>query len=88
LNFFRSTGGESDLTGLREIFSSDKELALLVIKAMICKDPAERPPASAICNYPIFWNSAKILGFFQVCIQNIFYFINFTSGFFPVQFID
>lgn len=57
--------GETNLTALRGISSSDKELALLLIKAMICSNPAGRPPASAICNCPIFWNSIEILSFFQ-----------------------
>ncbi|XP_012058791.1 PREDICTED: serine/threonine-protein kinase/endoribonuclease IRE1 [Atta cephalotes] len=57
--------GESNLTALQEVSSSDRELALLLIKAMLCSNPAGRPPASAICNYPIFWNLAEILGFFQ-----------------------
>ncbi|XP_072763557.1 serine/threonine-protein kinase/endoribonuclease IRE1 [Anoplolepis gracilipes] len=57
--------GEINLTALKEISSSDKELALLLIEAMICRNPTERPPASAICNYPFFWNSAEILSFFQ-----------------------
>ncbi|KYN04749.1 Serine/threonine-protein kinase/endoribonuclease ire-1, partial [Cyphomyrmex costatus] len=56
---------ESNLTALQEMSPSDRELALLLIKAMICSNPADRPPASAICNYPIFWNLAEILGFFQ-----------------------
>lgn len=56
---------ESNLTALQEISSYDRELALLLIKAMICSNPAGRPPASAICNFPIFWNLAEILGFFQ-----------------------
>lgn len=57
--------GESNLTTLEEVSSSDRELALLLITAMICSNPTGRPPASAICNYPIFWNLAEILGFFQ-----------------------
>lgn len=56
---------------LQGISSSDKELALLLIKTMICSNPTGRPPASAICNYPIFWNPAKILSFFQVKYFNI-----------------
>ncbi|XP_011874492.1 PREDICTED: serine/threonine-protein kinase/endoribonuclease IRE1-like [Vollenhovia emeryi] len=57
--------GESNLTSLEKVPPSDRELALLLIKAMICGNPAARPPASAICNYPFFWNLAEILGFFQ-----------------------
>jgi len=64
--FISVIGGESNLTALQEVSSSDRELALLLIKAMLCSNPAGRPPASAICNYPIFWNLAEILGFFQV----------------------
>lgn len=64
-------GGESDLTALQGLSSSDKELALLLIKAMICTDPSDRPSASVICNYPIFWNPSEILSFFQV--HKIFY---------------
>ncbi|KAL0110554.1 hypothetical protein PUN28_013865 [Cardiocondyla obscurior] len=57
---------ESDLTALEQVSSlSDRELALMLIKAMISSNPAARPPASAICNYPIFWNLAEILSFFQ-----------------------
>ncbi|XP_033215389.1 serine/threonine-protein kinase/endoribonuclease IRE1 isoform X2 [Belonocnema kinseyi] len=57
--------GESELTALHGISESDKEIALVLIKAMITGNPTERPPASAIKNYPIFWNSAQILNFFQ-----------------------
>ncbi|XP_012535031.2 serine/threonine-protein kinase/endoribonuclease IRE1 [Monomorium pharaonis] len=56
---------ESNLTALQNVSSSDRELILLLIKAMICSNPTRRPPASAICNYPFFWNLAEILGFFQ-----------------------
>ncbi|XP_077279454.1 serine/threonine-protein kinase/endoribonuclease Ire1 isoform X2 [Temnothorax americanus] len=58
-------GGESTLTALEKMSSSDRELALLLIKAMICSNPAGRPPALAVYTYPIFWTSAEILGFFQ-----------------------
>ncbi|XP_076175051.1 serine/threonine-protein kinase/endoribonuclease Ire1 isoform X2 [Ptiloglossa arizonensis] len=58
--------GESDLAGLHEVISqSNKELALLLIKAMIASDPSERPPVMAVHDHPIFWESARILGFFQ-----------------------
>lgn len=57
--------GETNLTALQGISSNDRELALLLIKTMICRNPAERPPASSICNYPIFWNPGEILSFFQ-----------------------
>lgn len=60
-------GGESDLTGLHHgIPQSDKELALVLIKAMIASDPSERPPVTAVHDHPIFWKASRILGFFQV----------------------
>jgi len=59
-------GDNSDLSALQQLFTNDAELALLLIKAMISNNPTERPSASTICNYPIFWNSSKILNFFQV----------------------
>lgn len=58
--------GESDLSLLNNISGSDKELALVLIKAMIDSDPTNRPPALAIHNHPFFWNSPRILNFFQV----------------------
>ncbi|KAK2585144.1 hypothetical protein KPH14_008650 [Odynerus spinipes] len=57
--------GESNLTALQGISQSDKELALSLIKAMISEDPSERPPALAIYNHPLFWESTQVLGFFQ-----------------------
>ncbi|XP_034936103.1 serine/threonine-protein kinase/endoribonuclease ire-1 [Chelonus insularis] len=57
--------GENDLTAIQDIPDSDKELALILIKAMIDKNPTNRPPAIAIQNYPFFWNSSRILNFFQ-----------------------
>ncbi|KAI4494432.1 hypothetical protein M0802_008924 [Mischocyttarus mexicanus] len=57
--------GESNLTALHEKSESDQELALNLIKAMISENPSERPPASAVYNYPLFWNSTTILSFFQ-----------------------
>lgn len=56
---------ESDLTSLHGISKSDKELALVLIKAMIANDPSERPPAMAIYDHPLFWDFSRILGFFQ-----------------------
>ncbi|XP_025155794.1 serine/threonine-protein kinase/endoribonuclease IRE1 isoform X2 [Harpegnathos saltator] len=57
--------GESNLVALQNISASDRELAVLLIKMMICNNPSDRPPALAIYNYPIFWNSLEILSFFQ-----------------------
>ncbi|XP_016907097.1 serine/threonine-protein kinase/endoribonuclease IRE1 isoform X2 [Apis cerana] len=58
--------GENDLTALHdEISQYDKELALILIKAMIANNPSERPPVMAVHDHPIFWEPAKILGFFQ-----------------------
>ncbi|XP_032689202.1 serine/threonine-protein kinase/endoribonuclease IRE1 isoform X2 [Odontomachus brunneus] len=57
--------GESNLITLQTMSANDRELALLLIKMMICNNPSNRPPALAICNYPIFWSSLKILSFFQ-----------------------
>ncbi|XP_006624186.1 serine/threonine-protein kinase/endoribonuclease IRE1 isoform X1 [Apis dorsata] len=58
--------GENDLTALHdEISQNDKELALILIKAMIANNPSERPPVMAVHDHPIFWEPAKILGFFQ-----------------------
>lgn len=66
--------GESDLSGLQGISESDRELALILIKAMIANSPTDRPPAIAIFQHPIFWNAAQILGFFQVTISKSFEF--------------
>nr|XP_034191794.1 serine/threonine-protein kinase/endoribonuclease IRE1 isoform X2 [Osmia lignaria] len=58
--------GESDLTALHDVISqSDKELALVLIKAMIANNPSERPPVTAVHDHPIFWESVRVLGFFQ-----------------------
>ncbi|XP_053987934.1 serine/threonine-protein kinase/endoribonuclease IRE1 [Hylaeus volcanicus] len=58
--------GEADLTALHEGMSqSNRELALILIKAMIASDPSERPPVMAVHDHPIFWESSRILGFFQ-----------------------
>ncbi|CAK9817696.1 Serine/threonine-protein kinase/endoribonuclease ire-1 [Anthophora quadrimaculata] len=58
--------GESDLTALYDgIPKNDKELALVLIKAMIANNPSERPPVIAVHDHPIFWEPARILGFFQ-----------------------
>ncbi|XP_078035621.1 serine/threonine-protein kinase/endoribonuclease Ire1 isoform X2 [Augochlora pura] len=58
--------GESDLTALcEEISESDRQLALVLIKAMIANDPAERPPVIAVHEHPIFWEPSRILAFFQ-----------------------
>ncbi|KOX79225.1 Serine/threonine-protein kinase/endoribonuclease ire-1 [Melipona quadrifasciata] len=58
--------GESDLSGLCDgISQNDKELALVLIKAMIASNPSERPPVMAVHDYPIFWEPATILAFFQ-----------------------
>lgn len=53
------------MTHLQNMKESDQVSALLLIKAMIASNPAERPPASAVHNYPIFWTPAQILSFFQ-----------------------
>ncbi|XP_066601348.1 serine/threonine-protein kinase/endoribonuclease IRE1-like isoform X2 [Prorops nasuta] len=57
--------GESNLTALNGLSSSEKELALILIKSMISRDPSDRPPASAIYSFPIFWENAHVLSFFQ-----------------------
>ncbi|CAL7941148.1 unnamed protein product [Xylocopa violacea] len=58
--------GESDLTALHDrVSQNDKELALVLIKAMIANNPSERPPVTAVHDHPIFWDSTRILGFFQ-----------------------
>ncbi|KAK0161952.1 hypothetical protein PV327_008347 [Microctonus hyperodae] len=57
--------GESDLSSLQDISDYDKELALILIKAMIDSDPTCRPPAPAIEDFPIFWSTPRILNFFQ-----------------------
>ncbi|XP_017884608.1 serine/threonine-protein kinase/endoribonuclease ire-1 isoform X2 [Ceratina calcarata] len=58
--------GESDLMALHDgISRNDKELALVLIKAMISSNPSERPPVTAVYDHPIFWEPARILGFFQ-----------------------
>ena len=66
------TGGENDLSSLRGISESDKEVALVLIKSMIADNPTERPPASAVHNYPIFWSASQILNFFQVFLNRNF----------------
>uniref|UniRef100_A0A336M6W9 non-specific serine/threonine protein kinase n=1 Tax=Culicoides sonorensis TaxID=179676 RepID=A0A336M6W9_CULSO len=40
-------------------------LAEELIKDMIHRDPARRPPAKAILKHPLFWNEQKILAFLQ-----------------------
>lgn len=58
--------GESDLMALHDgISQNDKELALVLIKAMIASNPSERPPVMAVHDHPIFWEPATILAFFQ-----------------------
>ncbi|KAG7210888.1 hypothetical protein KM043_012369 [Ampulex compressa] len=57
--------GESNLLTLQGISRHDKDLALTLIRAMIAGDPSERPPAMAIYDYPIFWDAAQVLSFFQ-----------------------
>lgn len=67
-------GGESDLMALHDgISQNDKELALVLIKAMIASNPSERPPVMAVHDHPIFWEPATILEFFQVLY--LYYFI-------------
>ncbi|KAJ6643328.1 Serine/threonine-protein kinase/endoribonuclease ire-1 [Pseudolycoriella hygida] len=48
-----------------EKYENSKVLAEELIVSMISKDPARRPPASAIANHPFFWNEEKILSFLQ-----------------------
>ncbi|XP_011300602.1 serine/threonine-protein kinase/endoribonuclease IRE1 [Fopius arisanus] len=57
--------GESDLSFLHDVHDHNKELALVLIRAMIDSDPTSRPPAVAVERFPFFWNSARILNFFQ-----------------------
>ncbi|XP_015122831.1 serine/threonine-protein kinase/endoribonuclease IRE1 [Diachasma alloeum] len=57
--------GESDVSSLQDVHDYDKELALVLIRAMIDSDPTSRPPALAVERFPFFWNSARILNFFQ-----------------------
>lgn len=57
--------GESNLLGLQTLSDSDRQLALTLIQAMIADDPTKRPPASAVHDYPIFWESVEILEFLQ-----------------------
>lgn len=61
-----NSGGESNLLAFHGISMSDRELALVLIQAMIASQPGNRPPATAVQQHPIFWNAAQILGFFQV----------------------
>ncbi|KAL7301231.1 hypothetical protein TKK_0006195 [Trichogramma kaykai] len=58
-------GHEMDLSELKNIPEYDKNMGLLLIKAMIDDDPVYRPPARAIEDHPIFWDAAQILTFFQ-----------------------
>ncbi|XP_012271622.1 serine/threonine-protein kinase/endoribonuclease IRE1 isoform X2 [Orussus abietinus] len=57
--------GENDLSTLQDVSASDKELARVLIKAMISANPSDRPPATAICSYPMFWDAGQVLNFFQ-----------------------
>lgn len=57
--------GDSDLSFLQDVHDHDKDLALVLIKAMIDSNPTSRPPALAVENFPFFWNSARVLNFFQ-----------------------
>lgn len=57
--------GKYDLTDLKEpdwLSNIQKTL----ISAMISSTPELRPSCEAILEHPIFWNSDKILNFFQV----------------------
>ncbi|XP_058791502.1 serine/threonine-protein kinase/endoribonuclease IRE1 isoform X2 [Phymastichus coffea] len=58
-------GGEIDLSSLQNISENDKQVALVLIKAMIASDPIDRPPAQAIHDHPMFWDAAQVLTFFQ-----------------------
>ncbi|XP_014217501.1 serine/threonine-protein kinase/endoribonuclease IRE1 [Copidosoma floridanum] len=60
-----SCGTFPDLSNLQSISQNDKEIALVLIKAMISLDPKSRPSAQAVLNHPIFWDAAQILTFFQ-----------------------
>lgn len=42
------------------------ELARMLIAKLISVDANQRPPARAVLVYPLFWNKAKILAFYQV----------------------
>ncbi|XP_001607831.2 serine/threonine-protein kinase/endoribonuclease IRE1 isoform X1 [Nasonia vitripennis] len=57
--------GEIDLTALQNISENDKQVALVLIKAMVDSDPLKRPPAQAIHDHPMFWDAAQVLTFFQ-----------------------
>ncbi|XP_043279722.1 serine/threonine-protein kinase/endoribonuclease IRE1 isoform X2 [Venturia canescens] len=57
--------GESNLLSLQSVTESDKQSALILIRAMIASDPTSRPSALVVQNYPFFWKAAHILGFFQ-----------------------
>lgn len=63
------------MSALQRISETDKQVALLLIKAMIASDPIDRPPAQAIHNHPMFWDAAQILTFFQVTSCNILRFL-------------
>ncbi|KAJ8682778.1 hypothetical protein QAD02_018570 [Eretmocerus hayati] len=57
--------GEIDLSYLQNISENDKQIALVLIKAMISSDPVDRPPAQAVYEHPMFWEAAQVLTFFQ-----------------------
>ena len=63
--FVDFVGGDADLSHLQNMKENDQVSALLLIKTMITRNPADRPPAEAVYNYPIFWKPAQILNFFQ-----------------------
>lgn len=66
-------GGEIDLSALQNISENDKQVALVLIKAMVDSDPLRRPPAQAIYDHPMFWDAAQVLTFFQVGVKLILF---------------
>lgn len=57
------------MSDIQDISKSDKELAVILIKAMIGSNPLDRPPSTAVENHPFFWSPAEVLNFFQVCFS-------------------
>ncbi|KAK4874212.1 hypothetical protein RN001_013572 [Aquatica leii] len=56
-----------DESGLDDLKGKSWQVAIQkpLIAALISANAHDRPPCTAVLSHPIFWNGAKILGFFQ-----------------------
>ncbi|XP_044759488.1 serine/threonine-protein kinase/endoribonuclease IRE1 [Coccinella septempunctata] len=59
-----ATGKPCDLQSLKGR-NWEVNTQLCLIKSMISKNPKERPNCSAILSHPMFWDTTKMLNFFQ-----------------------